>query len=111
MTCRPWEHFKIEGEKIIFTIQEPKNKFDQKLLESGMEFETDEYTSWKIANEHFKRLNSISKELRSLILEKFKEGGISISEVAEFFEVKTDLVADIICFNIKQASYLGDESI
>ena len=111
MTIRPWNNFKIEGEKIIFTIPEPKEKFNKGFLKLGIEAESDEYRSWKLANEHFIRLNSISKKKREEIFNKFKKGGINIGEIAKLFKVSVDLVSDILCFNIEKVSILRRESI
>lgn len=110
-TNKPWEHFKVEGETIIFTIPEPE-KFDQRLLrELKIESETPEHIGWRIANEYFIRVNSISQKQRQNILYLFKQGGISVGEVAEVFDVEADVVGDLLMFNIKSKKYFSEVSI
>lgn len=111
MTIKPWENFKVEGEKIIFTIPEPKEKYDRRFIKDGIKFKTDEYRAWMIANEHFKRLNSISQGMRQKIFKRFKEGGISIKDTGKLFNVDPYLVSDIVVFNIEDISILREVSI
>ncbi len=111
MVINPWEHFKIEGDKIIFTIPEPSEKLDKKALKVGIKLKSSEYISWEIANGHFERINSVLKETRQQILQRFKKGGITIGETAKLFNVSADVVSDIIAFNIFKIEYLNKNSI
>jgi hypothetical protein len=111
MTYKFWEHFKIEDDKIVFTIPEPKEIDERKSKLWGMKIETDEHRAWDIANKHFIGLNSISKELRQEILMKFRKGGITIGETAKLFNTTSDIVSDVIVFNIQDIPILRSESI
>ena len=111
MTYKYWEHFKIEDDKIIFTIPETE-RLDKRMTKAlGREFKSSEYISWETCNNHFIGINSISKEKRQQILEKWKSGGITIGETAKLFDTTSEIVGDVICFNIQEIPLLRRESI
>jgi hypothetical protein len=111
ISFRFWEHFKIEGDKVLFTIPEPKRLDDYRTKLFGHEWENDDYRAWRICKEHFDNFNSIEKPKREEILSTFRKGGITIGETAKMFNVNSDVVSDIIAFNIQDISVLREESI
>jgi hypothetical protein len=86
-------------------------KFVDRYLKLGIEYETPEHIEWNIIKQHYVNIISVPKEKRQDILNCFKQGGISIKEVAEKFDLDSEVVGDIILVNIKQSSYLGSETV
>jgi len=96
-------------EDLPFTKPEP-TKFRPELLKLGMEYETDEYISWSVEKQHYDNFNSISKELRQKVLNRWREGGISVGDVAKEFKLDSKVVGDVIYLNIKNVAMLNTDS-
>lgn len=109
-TIKPWEHVDYDGEKLIFKIKEPEF-FNQRFKKLGMDCESDEHINWRLANQHIENFNSVDKDKREEIFQCFKKGGINILELSEKFDLSTEIVGDIIIFNIEEISILRGQSL
>jgi len=56
------------------------------------------------------RFNSISIEKRQEILDLMRTG-ITVGEVSKLLEINSDVTAEVICRNIRTASFLRSESV
>ncbi len=79
--------------------------------ESGLRLNTKEFISWKLKYDKLQTLKHIAKEKRQEILDKFRQGSITIGEIAKKFKVSSEAVGDLIYYNISSVSLLNKESI
>ena len=102
-----------EGGKVMDDLPNPNPepcKFNRQMLKNGIELKTDEWIHWEVENRNYVRFNSIPKAKRQEIINLFMAGGITIKEVGEKLGVDSDVVGSVIFLNIKQYSYMPEES-
>ncbi|MCJ7767416.1 hypothetical protein MUP79_03375 [Candidatus Bathyarchaeota archaeon] len=97
-------------EDLPFPKPEPI-KFVPKLLKIGIEFKTDEYIRWEVEKRHYDLFNSMPRETRQQILNRWRHGGITIGEVAKEFKINSDVVNAIIFLNIRDIPLLRETSL
>lgn len=90
--------------------QEPK-EYDVYFKEVDRGIESSEHIRWRLKKERLEKVKNLSNELRNKIFSKFKQGGISIKEVADYFQVNSEAVGALIYYNIKNTTALREESI
>jgi hypothetical protein len=104
------EHkFDADG-NLIYPNPEPE-KYVKKLLKLGYKIKTNEYIDWEVRKRNYDNFNSVPKEKRKEILKAWNGTGKTIGQVAEEFKVKSEVVGDIIFFNIRHISGLNEESL
>ena len=98
------------SDDLICPLSEPE-MYDKRMLKHGIEMETYEHISWKLTKERYDLFNSIPKERRQKILDRFHKGGISIGELATEEGLESDVISNIIFLNIKAVHLLNEESL
>lgn len=68
----------------------------------GLVMETNEHIGWRQHKEELDSVLKIPKEKRQKILDRFKQGGISIKETAREFKEEIDSVSSLVFLNINK---------
>lgn len=109
-TLKWWESFEVEGNNLVFTAKEPK--YTKDIFSKAFTIDSQvAHDVWVRAKKKIEDLDSLGKELREKIYQKFHEGGISVGKVAELFEVDSEVVGDLIMINIENVSVARGESL
>lgn len=97
-------------EDLICPIPEPE-RFDRRMLNAGIEIESYDHIKWNLEKEHYDRFNSVPKERRQRILDRFHRGGITIGKLALEEGLEANVISSIIFLNIKAVHLLNNESL
>ena len=98
------------SDDLLFKKPEPE-EFDRRCLKAGLKLESSEHIAWRVEKVHYDNFNSVSKEVRQSVLERWRRGGISIGDVAVEFGLDCEVVNDIIYLNIESVSRLRVDTL
>ena len=101
---------KLEQDTLEFNKPEP-NEFIPRFLKLGVNMETDEHIRWRLEKEHYDKFNSVPKDIRQLVLDKFLKGGVSIKEIAKELKMDSEVIGAIIHLNIQSFLMLMRETL
>lgn len=93
------------------SLKKEPQKFDPRIKKRyGYEWKTKEWIRWNVEHERIKGCHEIGPAARNEILRVFKSGK-SIGETGAILGIDSEIVGNVIFFNINKVLILNEDSI